>query len=60
MRKRALSLVLAVFFSLSAATPLFAIPRDFEPRGPIQRIVRVIKKLLHIGTNDDQISVPHP
>jgi hypothetical protein len=60
MRNRTLSLVLAVFFSLSAAAPLFASPRDFEPRDPISRIVRLIKKILRVAPNDDQMSVPHP
>ncbi|HEY4639924.1 MAG TPA: hypothetical protein VII75_01150 [Thermoanaerobaculia bacterium] len=60
MRNRSLSLLVALSLSLSAATPLFAISRDFEPRDPITRLVRLIKKTLHIGTNNDQIIVPHP
>jgi hypothetical protein len=60
MRNRSLSLLLALSLSLSAAAPLCALPRDFDPRDPITRLVRLIKKTLHIGTNDDTLSVPHP
>ena len=60
MRNRSISLLLALSLSLSAAAPLFAVPRDFEPRDPISRLVRVLKKALHIGADADEIIVPHP
>ena len=60
MRNRSLSFLVAALLSLSAVTPLIAATRDFEPRDPITRFVRIIKKVLRIGVNDDAAVVPHP
>jgi hypothetical protein len=60
MRKRFLSRVLVVSLMLFGATSILGSARDFEPRDPISRIVRVIKKVLRVTPNDDAVIVPHP
>jgi hypothetical protein len=60
-RSVAFSLVLTLL--LSAAVPLVAAGRDRnEPRwrDPIDRIVRVVKKFLTVGTNGDGLIPPNP
>lgn len=57
MKTRAAALALAVVVS----TSLFAAPKDDSPRGPIDRaiakIVRVVKHILH---PQDDLTPPHP
>ena len=65
MFKRNLALAAALTLILGATAPLAAMPRDGgRGAGPIQRIVKFIKHLLHPITQDDTGDAdpiqPHP
>lgn len=61
--KKNFALALALTVALSTTAPAFAFTRDGggEPRdfNPIQRIIKIIKHLLH-PTTDDGVTEPHP
>jgi hypothetical protein len=58
---RRLSLAL-VFFVALAAVPVTAHParKDREERGPLARLVRVVKAILGVQTNSDGLTPPLP
>jgi hypothetical protein len=63
MRSRSIALSLALVLTLSGAVPLIAGPRSRdEPRwmDPIDRIIRVVKKIFTAGTNGDGLMPPNP
>jgi hypothetical protein len=51
-----------VFFVALAAVPVTAHParRDREERGPLARVVRVVKSILGVQANGDGLTPPLP
>ena len=61
MRKAPFAFLL---ITLALSTSVLAVerepPRDRDPRGPFERIVRVIKKVFGVISNSDALTPPRP
>lgn len=62
MRSRSVASSLVLVLLLSIAAPLTAATREREPRwqGPLDGIVRFVKKVLKRASNGDMMSPPTP
>jgi len=61
MSRKNIVLATALALVLSTSAPVSAMTRDGGPgTDPIQRIIKIIKKLLTPGTHDILPEVPHP
>jgi hypothetical protein len=60
MRSRTIALSFVFCFFLSLSAPIIAAPRGLHREGPIDKIVRIIKKAIGVITNGDALIPPTP